>query len=72
VTGSIGCETFTVSSGGVVLALILATIEVPTAAGAGAEVAMMGALAVAAGAGTVVFLGLAYMIAPCGQMVCLC
>ena len=71
VTGSIGCATFTASSGGAVLALIIAAIEVATAAGAGAEAAMMGALAVAAGAGTVAFLGLACMIAPCGQMVCL-
>lgn len=71
VTGNIGCVTFTVSSGGAVLALIIAAIEVATAAGAGAEAAMMCALAVAAVADTVVFLGFSCMVAPCVQMVCL-
>ncbi len=71
VTGNIGCATFIVSSGGANLALIIASIEVATVAGAGVEAAMMGALTVATVAVTVVFLGLAYMVAPCGQMVCL-
>jgi hypothetical protein len=56
VTGSIGCATFIVSSGGAVLTLIIAAIEVATAVDAGAEVAMMGTLAVATVAATVAFL----------------
>lgn len=54
---------------GAAVAVLIAIIEVAAAAGAGAEAAVMGAIAAAVGAGTVAFLGVGCMIAPCGQQV---
>ena len=48
--------------------MLIAIIEVVASAGAGAEAAVLGAVAAAVGAGTVAFLGVGCMIAPCGQM----
>lgn len=70
VTGTVGFATVMLSSAGIAVAVLIAIIEVVAAAGAGAEGAVMGAVAAAIGAGTIAFLGLACLIAPCGQMVC--
>jgi hypothetical protein len=69
VVGSVGCATATLSSAGAAVAVLIAIIEVVASAGAGAEAAVLGAVAAAVGAGTVAFLGVGCMIAPCGQMV---
>lgn len=65
--GSVGCATATFASGGAAVAVLIGIIEVAAAAGVGAEAAVMGAIAAAVGAGTVAFLGVGCMIAPCGQ-----